>query len=109
MAVVNSFVLYRLIHGSNFILIKDFRRAFAATYLKLGHGSKVMRICQLSLPSTSRTQVAHDLCLDQQNYMHGKREALPIPKLQGQTSRLLCYVKSSIICILLSKISLAMH
>ena len=73
MAVVNSFVLFRLIHGSNFILKKDFSRAFATTYLKLGHGSRVMRRRQLSFPSTSRTQVAHDLCLDQQNYMHGER------------------------------------
>ena len=67
MTLVNSFVLYRLIHGSNSISIKDFRRAIATTYLKQGHGSRVMRGRPLSLPSTSRRQVAHDIRLDQQN------------------------------------------
>ena len=71
--------------------IKDFCRAIATTNLKLGHGSRVMKRCQLSFPSTSRTQTAHDFCLDQQNHMLGERgkEVLPIPKLQGQTSHLL--------------------
>ena len=64
MAVVNSFVLYRLIHGSNSISIKDFCRAIATTYLKLGYGSRVMRGRPLSLPLTSRRQVAHDIRLD---------------------------------------------
>ena len=73
MAVVNNFVLYRLIHGSNSISIKEFRRAIATTYVKLGHGSRVMRGRPLSLLSTSRRQVAHDIRLDQQNHMLGKR------------------------------------
>ena len=74
MAVVNSFVLYRLIHGFNSISVKDFRRAIATTYLKLGHGSRVMRGRSLSLPSTSRRQLAHDIRLDQRNHMLGKRD-----------------------------------
>ena len=74
MAVVNSFVPYRFIHGSNSISIKDFRRAIATIYLKLGHGSRVMRGRPLSLPSTSRRQVAHDIRLDQRNHMLGKRD-----------------------------------
>ena len=64
-AVVNSFVLYRLIHGSNSILKKEFCRAIATTYLKLGHRSRVMRGRPLSFPSTSRRQVAYEICLDQ--------------------------------------------
>ena len=74
MAVANSFVLHRLIHGSNSISIKDFGRAIATTYLKLGHGSRVMRERPLSFSSTSRKQVAHDICLDQRNHMLGKRD-----------------------------------
>ena len=74
MAVVNSFVIYRLIHGSYSISIKDFRRAVATTYLKLGHGSRVMRGHPLSLPSTSRRQVAHDIRPDQRNHMLGKKD-----------------------------------
>ena len=74
MAVVNSFVLHRLILGSNSISIKDFRRAIATTYLKLGHGSRVMRGRSLSLPSTSRRQVAHDIRFDQRNHMLGQTD-----------------------------------
>ena len=54
--------------------IKEFCRAIATNYLKLGQGSRVMRRRQLSFPSTSRTQVAHDYCLNQQNHMLGKRD-----------------------------------
>ena len=74
MAVVNSFVLYRFIHGSTSISIKDFRRAIATTYLKLRYGSRVMRGGPLSLPLTSRRQVAHDIRFDQRNHMLGKRD-----------------------------------
>ena len=73
-AVVNSFVPCRLIYGSNSISIKDFPRAIATTYLKLGHGARVMRGRPLSLLSTSRRQVAHDISLDQRNHMLGKRD-----------------------------------
>ena len=74
MAVVNSFVLYRLIRVSNSISIKDFRRAIAITYLKLGHVSRVIRESALSLPSTSMRQFPHDIRLDQRHHMVGKRE-----------------------------------
>ena len=91
MTVVNSFVLHILIYGSNSIPIKDFRRAIAKTYLKLGHGSRVMRKRPLSLPSTSKRQFAHDIRLDQRNHMLGKRENRGVAntKVARATSHLL--------------------
>ena len=87
MAVVNSFVPYRLIHGSNSISIKDFCRAITTTYLKLGHGSRVIRGRPLSLPSTSRRQVAHDIRLEKRNYMlsnKDKRRRCQYQKCKGK-------------------------
>lgn len=60
MAVVNSYLLYKQVQGRNAISLKDFRRQIAVTYLKLGHGVRVMRGRPLSLPSTSGVQsVSH--------------------------------------------------
>ena len=73
------------------ILKKDFHRAIATTYLKLGHDSTVMRGCQLSFLSTPRTQVAHIFALINK-IMYLMREinrGILMPKLQGQTSHLL--------------------
>lgn len=74
MAVVNAFLLYRKIHGKKSISIKDFRRALAVYYLKLGHGKRTLKGRPLSFPSTSRTNVSEDVRYDGKNHILEKRE-----------------------------------
>lgn len=74
MAIVNSFILYNLLHPKNTTSIKEFRRNIAVTYLKMGYGRRVQRGRPLSLPSTSRTKIFDDVRFDGYNHILERRE-----------------------------------
>ncbi|KAJ8927510.1 hypothetical protein NQ314_020007 [Rhamnusium bicolor] len=74
MAVINSFILYNLLHPKDNVSIKEFRSNIAVAYLKLGHGRRVQKGRPLSIPSTSRAQVVYDVCFDEKNHILDKRD-----------------------------------
>ena len=57
MAVVNVWMIYRLIHGPNSISTKDFGRAVAVSYFEKGHESvscKADHLVTYSLPKSQK-------------------------------------------------------
>lgn len=74
MAVVNGFILYNKIQGKKSMSIKDFRRAIAIQYLKIGHGQRVLKGRPTSFPGTSRTNVSENIRYDQRGHFIEKRE-----------------------------------
>lgn len=74
MAVVNACTIFKLMHGPNSTSMKDFRRAIAVSYLKLGHGTRVLRGRPLSLPLTSRARISDDIRYDRKDHVIQKRD-----------------------------------
>lgn len=93
MAVINSFLLYRRIHGKKSVTLKDFRRQIAVPYLKLGHGRNILKGRPLSYPSTSRTNVPDDVRFDQRGHFLEKRSNQRRCQYSSCKSRPLTYCK----------------
>lgn len=74
MAIVNAYILYKHIHGKSSISIKDFRRAIACHYLKIGHGRPILKGRPYSWTSTSRSSVSDDVRFDERGHLLGRRD-----------------------------------
>ena len=74
MAIVNGFVIYKKIHGSKLMSIKDFRRYIAVSYLKKGANSKAVLGRPVIRQITSRSNVLPEVKFDKIQHIIGKRE-----------------------------------
>ena len=86
LAVVNACIIHRLIHGSNSISTKDFRRIVAVSYLQKGHEKRIMQGRPLIDPFTSKTPINHG-----QDHVIFKREKERRCQLEGCNGRPLTY------------------
>lgn len=91
MALVNASIIYRNIHGSDSMTMKDFRRAVAIKYLKLGIGKIVLKSRPYSFPSTSRSTVIDDIRYDKIDHNIGRRNAQRRCQFAGCQSRPLTF------------------
>lgn len=72
-AVVNTFLLYRRIHGSKSITLKDYNRKLAVTYFKKGYSRSVVKGRTTSFIPTSRANVPDGVSLIGEGHILEKR------------------------------------
>lgn len=72
-AVVNTFLLYRRIHESKSITLKDYNRKLAVTYFKKGYSRSVVKGRTTSFIPTSRANVPDGVRLIGEGHILEKR------------------------------------
>ena len=97
MSIVNAYLLYRDIHGKISISIKEFRRAIAVNYLKIGHGRRVQRGRSLSLPSNSRFSVSDDVRYYGKDHITDKRDKQRRCQYKSCTGKPLTYCRKCVV------------